>query len=310
MRDAGRPQAMSNPRADRVRNVAKLAGRPARLKRGQFLAEGPQAVREALAAHRLRAAPSGRPVVDELYITAACLERFPEFDEETADTNFRLVTEEVIAAMADTVHSQGVVAVCSAIDVDLAAMLSTRPQLVAVFCRMRDPGNAGTVLRAADAAGADAVVLTSSSVDIYNPKAVRATAGSIFHLPIVLGQDYQHLTAQLRDYGISLLAADGQGDQDLDALQDQSVRRHLVEGGALTADNGEQAGMNVTSAPALEAPTAWIFGNEAQGLNAVELSSADYRVAVPIYGGAESLNLATAATLCLYASARSQRRHA
>lgn len=297
---------MSNPRADRVRNVAKLAGRPTRLKRGQFLAEGPQSVREALAAHRQRAAPGGRPIVSELYVTAACLERFPEFEVELPGTGFRLVTEEVIAAMTDTVHSQGVVAVCSTVDVGLAAMLSKCPRLVAVFCRVRDPGNAGTVLRAADAAGADAVVLTSSSVDIYNPKAVRATAGSLFHLPIVLGQDYQQLTDQLRQHNLTLLAADGQGDQDLDVLQDESARRHVLQKAAIPAGSKDRIG--AASSPDLDEPTAWIFGNEAQGLNATELSSSDYRVSVPIYGSAESLNLATAATLCLYASARSQQR--
>lgn len=298
---------MSNPRADRVKNVAKLGGRPARLKRGQFLAEGPQAVREALAAHRQRTTGGGCPVVHELYITAGCLGRFPEFDNDPEDVSVRLATEEVMAVMADTVHSQGVVAVCNTIDTDLASVLASRPRLVAVFCRMRDPGNAGTVVRAADAAGADAVVLTSSSVDIYNPKAVRATAGSLFHLPIVLGQDYQPLTEQLGQHGFTLLAADGGGNQDLDALQDQSARRHIGAAPAAPAKSGDQDVEGRAAGPALEEPTAWVFGNEAQGLSSGELALSDYRVAVPIYGEAESLNLATAATLCLYASARAQR---
>lgn len=297
---------MSNPRADRVKNVAKLAGRPTRLKRGQFLAEGPQAVREALAAHRKAGAAGGKPVVSEMYITANCLQRFPEFETDVTGTGFRLVTDEVLSAMADTVHSQGVVAVCSSIDVTLDEVLARRPRLVAVFCRMRDPGNAGTVLRAADAAGADAVVLTSSSVDIYNPKAVRATAGSLFHLPVVLGQDYAELAIQLKHHSLTLLAAAGHGDQDLDALQDQSAHRHHGDSAAAPG-NGVVDGAAFRG-PALEDPVAWVFGNEAQGLSGEELTSCDYSVAVPIYGQAESLNLATAATLCLYASARAQRR--
>lgn len=302
---------MSNPRADRVRNVAKLAGRSTRLKRGQFLAEGPQAVREALDAHQQRAAPDGRPIVSEVYVTDGCLERFPEFTTHPAGVAFRLASDEVITAMADTVHSQGIVAVCNRIDVDLANVLPKRPRLVAVFCRMQDPGNAGTVLRAADAAGADAVVLTSSSVDIYNPKAVRATAGSIFHLPIVLGQDYGQLTEQLARQRLTLLAADGQGDQDLDVLQDRSARRRLFPDVAGPTQDvpGPASGGGNASVPGLEEPTAWIFGNEAQGLSPAELSSSDYQVAVPVYGAAESLNVATAATLCLYASARAQRRN-
>jgi len=164
-----------------------------------------------------------------------------------------------------------------------------------VLCQVRDPGNAGTVLRAADAAGADAVVLTSSSVDIYNPKAVRSTAGSLFHLPVVLGADLVELAAACRERGIGILAADGYGQLDLDQLQDENAARRLGASGT-------------GSAYALEQPTAWLFGNEAQGLSDAELSLADHRVAVPVYGAAESLNVGTAATVCLYASARSQKR--
>jgi TrmH family RNA methyltransferase len=162
-----------------------------------------------------------------------------------------------------------------------------------VLCQVRDPGNAGTVLRAADAAGADAVILTASSVDIYNPKAVRSTAGSLFHLPVVLGADVGDLVARCKERGIGILAADGQGQLNLDRLQDENAARRL---GASAAE----------SVYALENPTAWLFGNEAQGLSEDEIALADHRVAVPVYGEAESLNLGTAATVCLYASARSQ----
>ncbi|MFD1211604.1 TrmH family RNA methyltransferase [Arthrobacter sp. GCM10027362] len=314
---AGRPQAvMSNPRADRVKEVARLAGRPVRLKRRRFLAEGPQAVREALAAHRNRTAGGGSPVVDEVYATEACLDRLPELAElvgQAVGVPLRLATDEVLAAMADTVSPQGIVAVCHFLDRPLAEVLAAGPRLLAVLVRVQDPGNAGTVLRAADSAGADALVLTSSSVDIYNPKAVRSTAGSLFHLPVVTGQDLEGLLAALRGQGITLLAADGYGSVDLDVLQDQSALRRL---GAAAGDRDradecadERADGGVGSGlPALEAPTAWLFGNEAQGLSNQELAAADHRVAVPIYGQAESLNVSTAATVCLYASARAQRR--
>src|SRR4029453_1402514 len=189
MNQTGRPQdfPMTNPRADRVKDVAKLAGRPARLKRGRFLAEGPQAVREALASHRERTAAGGPALVHEVYASRACLDRLPELEDLAQSTQLRLATDEVLAAMADTVNPQGIIAVCSFVDVTLDEVLDAGPKLLAVLCQVRDPGNAGTVLRAADAAGADAVVLTSSSVDIYNPKAVRSTAGSLFHVPVVLG---------------------------------------------------------------------------------------------------------------------------
>ncbi|VXB70771.1 Putative 23S rRNA methyltransferase [Arthrobacter sp. 9V] len=295
MNETGRPQdfPMTNPRADRVRDVAKLAGRPARLKRGRFLAEGPQAVREALTLHRERTAAGGSDVVHEVFASEACLERLPELADLAQGTLLRFASDEVLAAMADTVNPQGIVAVCSFVDVSLESVLDAGPRLIAVMCQVRDPGNAGTVLRAADAAGADAVVLTGSSVDIYNPKAVRSTAGSLFHLPVVLGADVEELVALCRDRGIGVLAADGYGTVNLDTLQDENAARRL----------GNES---VASAYALESATAWLFGNEAQGLSDAELALADHRVAVPVYGAAESLNLGTAATVCLYASARSQ----
>jgi TrmH family RNA methyltransferase len=296
MNETGRPQdfPLSNPRADRVREVAKLAGRPGRLKRREFLAEGPQAVREALVLHQKRIAAGEPGVVHEVYASAACLDRFPEFDDLAEGTNARLASDEVLAAMADTVNPQGIIAVCGFVDVTLEEVLGAGPRLIAVLCQVRDPGNAGTVLRAADAAGAAAVILTTSSVDIYNPKAVRSTAGSLFHLPVVLGVSIDEVAAACRARGIGLLAADGYGDLNLDTLQDENAARRMAASGA-------------GSAYALEGPTAWLFGNEAQGLSESELALADHRVAVPVYGAAESLNLGTAATVCLYASARSQR---
>ncbi|WP_081737777.1 TrmH family RNA methyltransferase, partial [Arthrobacter sp. H41] len=225
MNTDGRPRAlMSNPRADRVKEVARLAGRPSRLKQGRFLAEGPQAVREALALHTERTAAGGPPVVEDLFATEGCLDKHPEFAGSPA---LRPVTDEVLAAMSSTVTPQGVIAVCSFIDVPLEQMLADGPRLVAVMVEVRDPGNAGTILRAADSAGADAVVLTASSVDLYNPKTVRSTAGSLFHLPVVLGADLDTLLAELKRQGIAVLAADGYADVDLDSLQDAGTRRRL-----------------------------------------------------------------------------------
>lgn len=278
-----------------MRKVAQLAGRPARLKRREFLAEGPQAVREALALHQKRIAAGESGVVYEVYASEACLDRHPDLEALAEGTTAYLATDEVLAAMADTVNPQGILAVCGFLDVSLEQVLDARPRLIAVLCQVRDPGNAGTMLRAADAAGADAVVLTASSVDIYNPKAVRSTAGSLFHLPVVLGVEVEEVVARCKERGIGVLAADGQGQLNLDRLQDENAARRL----------GVPAG---GSGYDLAAPTAWLFGNEAQGLSDAELSLADHRVAVPVYGAAESLNVGTAATVCLYASARSQKR--
>lgn len=316
MNTVGRPSAplMSNPRADRVRDVAKLAGRPARLKTGRFVAEGPQAVREALLSHRADVSAGGSGLVLEVFATEACLERLPELAELAADLPLRLATDEVIAAMATTISPQGIVAVCRITDYALDDVLASGAQLVAVLCEVRDPGNAGTILRAADSAGADAVILTSASVDIHNPKAVRSTAGSIFHLPVITGLSFDFVMAALRAHGLTVLAADGYGDVDLDRLQDESAVRRLVPALPDSADaagdgaSGDRAAAAEASQPRLENPTAWLFGNEAQGLSDAELADADHRVAVPVYGRAESLNVGTAATVCLYASARAQNR--
>ncbi|WP_309126313.1 RNA methyltransferase [Kocuria sp.] len=290
-------QPMSNPRADRVKDVAGLAGRSARSKRGLFLAEGPQNAREALARHL------ESPCVDAVYVTEDALTRHPDIAgllERVAEDRSvfaRLVTRDVLAAMSDAVTPQGVVAVCRTLHVPAETVLAARPRLVAVLARVQDPGNAGTVLRAADAAGADALVLTAGSVDVYNPKTVRSTAGSLFHLPVAVGADLPALLDTARAAGCGVLAADGHGDVDLDRLQDASAVR--------------AAGLDVLDAGYdLARPTVWLFGNEAQGLSEQEKALADHRVAVPVHGRAESLNVGTAATVCLYASARAQRRGA
>jgi TrmH family RNA methyltransferase len=191
-----------------------------------------------------------------------------------------VVSGEVMGELAQTVTPQGLLAVCDFVDVPLDQVTAARPALVAVLANIRDPGNAGTVLRAADAAGADAVIFTDASVDVYNGKCVRASAGSLFHLPVVAGVGLAAAVAALREAGLRVLAADGRGTSKLDDPRTQA---------------------------ALRTPTAWLFGNEAWGLPGDLLALADESVAVPIYGRAESLNLAAAAAVCLYASAQSQR---
>ena len=189
---------------------------------------------------------------------------------------------DVVAAISQTVHPQGVVARCGFVDRPLAELLERRPRLLAVCADIRDPGNAGSVLRCADAAGADGVVFVGDSVDPYNPKAVRASAGSLFHLGVAIESDPDPAIDAIRSQGLRVLAADGQADLDLDTATD---------GGFLAE------------------PTAWLFGNEAWGLPDAVRDLAEVSVRVPIYGRAESLNLAAAAAVCLYASARAQRRH-
>ena len=192
----------------------------------------------------------------------------------------RTTTDDALASLADTSTPQGVVAVCWMVDRPLVDAFRTRPVLVVCCARVRDPGNAGTVIRCADAFGADAVILSEGSVDAYNSKAVRATAGSLFHVPLVLGAALPNVVAAARGNGLQVLAADGGGPLDLDQLR----------------TSGE-----------LARPCLWLFGNEAWGLPADDAALADRRVRVPIYGAAESLNLAAAAAVCLYATSSAQR---
>ena len=196
-----------------------------------------------------------------------------------AGLSIREVSHEVLVAMCDTKVPQGIIAVCRPINADLDAVLDLRPRLLLILTNVRDPGNAGTVIRGADAAGADAVLVSDSSVDIYNPKVVRSTAGSLFHLPIVTGVPIPVLLDRVRGAGLALLAADGTGQSQL-----ADIDPDLLAG-----------------------PHAWVMGNEAWGLESGVLDACDEVVRIPIFGKAESLNLAMAATLCLYASAGVQR---
>ncbi|MEY4293647.1 MAG: hypothetical protein RIR29_297 [Actinomycetota bacterium] len=187
------------------------------------------------------------------------------------------VSEAVLKVMCDTNTPQGILAVCHQLHVDLQDLIDTKPQLIALLANIRDPGNAGTVLRAADAAGADAVIFSDNSVDVYNPKVVRSTTGSIFHLPVVIGADIATTIESLKSAGIQIFAANG-GGAELPTLSKDKLAK----------------------------PTAWVMGNEAWGFEPETLELVDLEVAVPIYGAAESLNLATAASICLYASAFAQ----
>ena len=262
---------LTSIRSPRVKSARQLAKRALRQRARSFLAEGPQAVGEALAAG---------DVVTQLFVTAAAQPRHTELVELAAGqgADVHLVSGEVMTELAQTITPQGVLAVCRFVDVPLADV-PAGSRLVVVLANVRDPGNAGTVLRTADAAGAGGVIFAGSSVDPYNSKCVRASAGSLFHLPVVTAIAVDEAVRVLRDRGLQVLAADGGATTTLDDLQ---------------------------SAGQLGRPTAWLLGNEAWGLPADVLDLADQAIAVPIYGRAESLNLAAAAAVCLYASARAQ----
>jgi RNA methyltransferase, TrmH family len=249
-----------------LRSVRRLTQRRGRDVAGRFLVEGRQAVREAL---------SGGSVVEEVIVDDPA--RHVDLLAHT-DVQVWTAGDQVMRQLSDTVTPQGIIAVCRQFSFGWGDLGDAR--LIVICAQVRDPGNAGTVIRCADAFGADAVVLTSGSVDIYNPKVVRSTVGSLFHMPIITGVELKDAVDQVRARGMQVLAADGDGSPlDLKQL-----------GGDLAR------------------PTAWIMGNEAWGLPEADRALADEVVAVPMWGGAESLNLSSAAAVCLYATATAQRR--
>ncbi|XGP77278.1 RNA methyltransferase [Actinokineospora auranticolor] len=263
------PFTERTPRVVAARHLTRRAGRD---KAGRFLAEGAQAVREALA----------HGVVHELFVTETAAARNPDLLDRADSLGVLVstVTDKAADGLSETVTPQGLVAVCDLVDRSLADALAARPPLVAVLVGVSDPGNAGTVTRVADAAGAGAVLFAGDTVDPHNGKCVRASTGSVFHLPLARSRDVSEVFSACRAAGLRLVAADGHASHDLDAA---------IDSGSLAV------------------PTAWVFGSEAHGLDESVLSSVDDVVKVPLYGAAESLNLATAAAVCLYTSARAHR---
>lgn len=252
-----------------MKSVRSLSRRSVRDKTGRFLVEGPQSVREVVVHQPER-------VVD-LYLTAEARARHADIvaAAEAADLYLHEVTEGVLTAMCDTPTPQGLAAVCRVVTASLDEVLARGPRLLVLLTNVRDPGNAGTVIRGADAAGAAAVLVSDASVDVHAPKVVRSTAGSLFHLPLVTGLPVEETLARLRAAGIRVLAADGVGTTMLPEVD--LLPAHV-----------------------------WVMGNEAWGLEPEIRDLCDDVVRVPIYGKAESLNLAMAATVCLYASASAQ----
>jgi TrmH family RNA methyltransferase len=254
----------------RVKEARKLSRRSVRAERRLFLADGPKAVEAALA----------REVVVELFATPTAAEQYAALVTAAPRTSY--VDERALASLSDSVSPAGVVAVCSFLDVPLQDVLTPAAAgggVVTVAADVRDPGNAGTLVRTSDALGVDGVALAGHSVDVYNAKTVRASAGSVFHLPLALEPDPAAAVATASGDGLVVLAADGDGELDLD-------------------DAGEL----------LSGPVAWLFGNEAWGLPPELGALADHRVRIPISGGAESLNLSTAVAICLHETARTRRR--
>jgi TrmH family RNA methyltransferase len=254
-------------RSARVVAARKLTRRAGRDAAGAFLAEGRQAVGEALA---------DPAAVREVFVTEAAAAAHADL-LAGATAPVRLVSDTAAASLSETVAPQGLIAVCALRDVPVQSLTSAPPRLAVALAELNDPGNAGTVLRTADACGAGAVVFGAGSADPYGGKAVRASAGSLFHVDVVRGAALEPLVDDLQAAGVTVLAADGGGEVPLDRL-----------------------------GTALAGPVLWLFGNEARGVPASLAARADARVRIPMRGRAESLNLAAAAAICLYATQLAQ----
>jgi TrmH family RNA methyltransferase len=245
-------------RSARVAAAVKLHRHTGRRRAARFLAEGPNLVEAALR----------RGLVSEVFATEDAAEKFAGL---LTGAPLHLVTDKAAKLLSDTVTPVGLIAVCTIPDVAFADVLAAAPTLIAVPVGISEPGNAGTLIRVADAMGADAVVLAGDSVDPFNGKCLRASAGSIFSVPVVSDPDAVAVVACLKDAGLQVLAT--------------------VVDGSVTLDEVD-----------LSAPTAWLFGPEAHGLPAEVVESATTGVRIPMPGHAESLNVASAAAICLYQS--------
>ena len=291
-------------KSGRVKAARKLGRRSTRAEHRLFLAEGAKALTEAL--------HTGGVV--EVFATEGASEQYAALRKAVDDAGvpWILADDDAVSTLSGAVTPQGIVATCRFLDVPLDEVLRSvveerasaatvveerasalrraasasersvetsvsKPRTLAICADVRDPGNAGTVIRCADASGADAVVLAGNSVDPYNDKTVRASVGSLWHLPLALHDDPAEVIRRAQSAGFVVLAADGAGETDL--------------------FEAEASGL-------LTGRIAWLFGNEAWGLPDDLAALADHRVSIPIFGRAESLNLSTAAAVCLYASAR------
>ena len=270
---AERLTVLDNPRADRVRRVSGLVGRSARSRSGLMLVEGPQAVRE-LARFRPGA-------VRDVYVREDAWVTHADIVEaaQRATRWVHPVTAEVSVALSR--DSQGVCAVASADAVSRELPEPSVGETLVVLAQGRDPGNVGTIIRTADAFGAVGVITVSGTVEATSPKVVRASAGSVFHIPVCIVPSFEEAHALIHRRSAALLG---------------------TSGGAGSLDLSQMLAQGVSGRSRLSQSHAWVFGNEAKGLSGAEMRLCDALVSIPMTGDAESLNVASAATACLFAS--------
>jgi RNA methyltransferase, TrmH family len=249
--------------------VRALHSRRGRVKAGSFLVEGPQAVDAAL--------QSGASVT-EVFVLDSDVSWARA--AESRGVRVTRVAPEVMDAMAQTEQPQGVLAVCPLLVSASLESIMNRPGPILVLESLSDPGNVGTAVRTADAVGAAGVIVTLDSADIHNGKVVRATAGSLFHLPIATGASVEDISSAAHAASRSIAVATADGAIDLFEAVDSGVVGHS---------------------------TVWLVGSEAHGVSALARTCADLTVTIPMTGPAESLNAAVAAAIVLYVTRHGER---
>jgi len=253
---------INSTKNERIRRYRRLRKKNLRYKERRFLVEGLLAVREAIYSPRKLECI----ICDQRGSEA--LEAYSDLIRQQGIPCYS-VTDEVMTALSTTVTPQGVTAICHMLHMDLAELLDLSPSFLLVANRVRDPGNLGNMVRVADAAGTEGMIICKESVDVYNPKTVRSTAGSIFHLPVSIDIDIAEAINDLHERGYTVYAADA------------------------------HQGTNMWE---IEWPDrmALVMGNEAWGMPDEEEALADAMVSVPLFGKAESLNVSAAAAVLLY----------
>ena len=250
-------ESLNSPHVARVKALIGSRGVKERKNAGQFVAEGLQCAREALVAE------SG-PRIETLYLTANGRNKVEEF-ADLSQFNTVDVSDEVMKLMSETITPQGIIAICTIPTTQLDSIALNGSRRFIYLSEVQDPGNAGTILRSADAFGMDAVITSPGSVDMFSPKVVRSTAGSLWHIPVF--------------ESISLEDLVGRG----------------VRGFTLGATGSKSLNDYVSTGD-----TVAIFGNESRGLTTSENLSGIESVNIPMPGNAESLNLSAAASIVMY----------
>jgi TrmH family RNA methyltransferase len=250
-------ESLNSPHVARVKALIGSRGVKERKSSGQFVAEGMQCAREALVSNN-------GPQIETLYLTVNGRIKVEEI-ADLSQFNTVDVSDEVMKEMSETITPQGILAICSIPKSELNSISLNGARKFIYLSEVQDPGNAGTILRSADAFAMDAVITSPGSVDMYSPKVVRSTAGSLWHIPVFESVPLEDLLA----LGVKAFSLGASGSKSLEAFD----------------ANGDVAA---------------VFGNEARGLSTAQQVDAIEVVSIPMPGNAESLNLSAAASIVMY----------